>query len=590
MAKDYKAAAIEVANKSSNLDDYRKGIIELSNEFNQQIDNTKLAKASSYFFRANPGAVLDLGNGYSIKKLDDRMDNGTGWAQFEVNTPYGSSTFENHGGNLAQNLRNTITTTAGMPTDVSYNALKEGSYLRSLGVGNQSALTDIDRGSGPTNLLPNNSVATNNDGTATYSTPMNNASVGTSNSNQEKMILKNQNIANANPASIANRAYIDALYKEKEGRYATDAEYNRFKANTVKDAANIILGQSLSPFTNASTNQSTTNTQTTQTSTTINNNSTTINNQESSNSVDALYQKYFGRNSSEEEMNYWKNQPLNLLETQLSNDYTNSSGKAYNGVALSVNGDELINQMIQLDPYLQTYFQDPKNKESFGLLDSNQQTYMLQVIGAKQKLIESGKIVNPDVTLEPSKMAEFLETAKSMIDPYYAEQIGNFGEDLKISLQRQQEDYNKSIGRAETTFKDSLNTQAESEAQSGLTYGSERGVRLGKTVTNQNNALEDASIANQRNIQDIGTTAERKIGSSALNSLGLSYNTPSFQASESGFSNTGSRSLFTPKGNLTGELPTQRTVDELNKQTQLANAENVRRTADYNFKKDAIYA
>ena len=64
------------------------------------------------------------------------------------------------------------------------------------------------------------------------------------------MALKNQNIASANPASIANRAYIDALYKEKLGQYATDTEYNRFKSSTVKDAANIILGQSLSPFTN----------------------------------------------------------------------------------------------------------------------------------------------------------------------------------------------------------------------------------------------------------------------------------------------------------------------------------------------------
>jgi hypothetical protein len=67
------------------------------------------------------------------------------------------------------------------------------------------------------------------------------------------MALKNQGIASANPSAIANRAYIDALYKEVYGRYATENEYNRFKNNTVKDAANIILGQNLSPFADKST-------------------------------------------------------------------------------------------------------------------------------------------------------------------------------------------------------------------------------------------------------------------------------------------------------------------------------------------------
>jgi hypothetical protein len=282
---------------------------------------------------------------------------------------------------------------------------------------------------------------------------------------------------------------------------------------------------------------------------------------------------------------------LPALETQLQNDYkTNNNGNAYNGIPLTISNNDFINQIISLDPYLKEYFQDPKNKTSFESLDPSQQTYMLQIIGAKQKLIESGKIVNPDVTLEPSKMAEFLDTAKGMIDPYYTEQIGNFGNDLKTSLQRQQEDYDKSIGRAETTFKENLGTQAEGEAQAGLTYGSERGTRLNRTISNQNNALTDAATTNARSIQDLGTTAEKKIGSSALNSLGLSYNTPTFQASESGFSNTGTRSLFTPNGTLTGELPTQRTVDELNKQTQLAQTENDRRTSEYNFKMNSLNA
>lgn len=65
------------------------------------------------------------------------------------------------------------------------------------------------------------------------------------------MALKNAWIASANPSAIANKNYINALYVEKYGRNATQAELDRFSWSSVKDAANIILGQSLSPFANS---------------------------------------------------------------------------------------------------------------------------------------------------------------------------------------------------------------------------------------------------------------------------------------------------------------------------------------------------
>ena len=60
--------------------------------------------------------------------------------------------------------------------------------------------------------------------------------------------LKNKAIEAANPGVTANSAFIDALYLEKEGRKATQAEKDKFTVMTVKDAANIILGAKLSPF------------------------------------------------------------------------------------------------------------------------------------------------------------------------------------------------------------------------------------------------------------------------------------------------------------------------------------------------------
>jgi hypothetical protein len=256
----------------------------------------------------------------------------------------------------------------------------------------------------------------------------------------------------------------------------------------------------------------------------------------------------------------------------------------------ATSSQSMIDYMISIDPYLQDYFSDPANKAKFDTLDPALQSTFLQLIDVKQKNIAAGKIVNPDVTLEPDKMAEFLQTAKDQLDPYYQEQLKNAEGNLTTSIQRLQDDYNTSIGRSQDTFKQNLGTQAESEAQAGLTYGSERGVRLSRTVQNENNALTDAATQNQRSLQDTATDAERSIGSTNLAGLGINYNTPTYTADANGYTSTGARSLFTPAGNLTGSMANEQTTNEILKQQQLAAAENAKRTADYNFQVNSINA
>lgn len=60
-------------------------------------------------------------------------------------------------------------------------------------------------------------------------------------------MLNNPKIAQANPAVKVNKAFVDALYQEAYGRYATVSEQALFKGKTVKDASNVILG-SRSPW------------------------------------------------------------------------------------------------------------------------------------------------------------------------------------------------------------------------------------------------------------------------------------------------------------------------------------------------------
>lgn len=55
-------------------------------------------------------------------------------------------------------------------------------------------------------------------------------------------------IAQTNQDLTSNDGFINALYQEKYKRDATQAELDRFKGYSVRDATNIILGQELSPF------------------------------------------------------------------------------------------------------------------------------------------------------------------------------------------------------------------------------------------------------------------------------------------------------------------------------------------------------
>lgn len=315
--------------------------------------------------------------------------------------------------------------------------------------------------------------------------------------------------------------------------------------------------------------------------------------------VNALFKQYYGRDASQDELNYWSTKsdaelrPKLILNsaTELERNKPKPEDEQTPADKTPAdNSNDFISQIIALDPYLVDYFKDATNKANFDKLAPEQQTYMLQLIGVKQRNIAAGKIINPNVTLEPAKMQEFLDQAKSQIDPYYAEQIGNFTQDLQTSIRRLQEDYTKNISRGEETFKTGLGVQAEGEAQAGLAFGSERNVRLGRTITGQNQALEDTSTQMARSMQDLGVQTERTIGSSGLAGLNLSYGAPAYIASESGYTPTGTRLLFTPQGNLIGTLPAQRSVDEINRQNQLAAAQNAKNTADYEFNYRSIFA
>jgi len=242
------------------------------------------------------------------------------------------------------------------------------------------------------------------------------------------------------------------------------------------------------------------------------------------------------------------------------------------------NFNTLLMDLINQDPFLAEQFKDPAKLALFqGMPAALQDTY-LQVLKQLQVTIEAGNVINPDIDLSPEKVAEFLQQATSELDPYYQEQIGFYKQDLDISLQRMQEDFNKNISRGEDTFKEGLLNQAENEAQSGTAFSSGRQDRVSKTIKAGQQGIDDLVTQAARSAQDFGIGAERALGSANIPNIG-GFNT--YNVTDQGFSQSGNRNLFTPQGNLLGSIPKQRTVDISNRQGQLINAEKNQRILDF---------
>src|SRR3990167_2493566 len=242
-------------------------------------------------------------------------------------------------------------------------------------------------------------------------------------------------------------------------------------------------------------------------------------------------------------------------------------------------GNDYINELIKLDPFLAEQFGDEKTRAMFQNLPPELQSVYLQAVKSFTKKVESGQVINPDIELTPEILKQFTDQATAEIDPYYKEVLGGIKGDLDISFQRMQEDYDKSIGKTEERFKENLAIQAGNEAEQGTAFSSGRIQREQQAVTNQQRQLDDTSLGLARDVQDIGRQAERQIGSTELGGV-IIPQFKTYQASTQGFMPSGTRSLFTPQGNMLGTIPKQRTVDLANRSSNLEEMYRTNRVLD----------
>jgi len=178
-------------------------------------------------------------------------------------------------------------------------------------------------------------------------------------------------------------------------------------------------------------------------------------------------------------------------------------------------------------PLVNDIFNNSKNAELINSLSSTDRVLFEQASKSLEKAIEGGKVVNPNIEISPAQLKQFYSQAETELDPFYKEQFATLKGDLDLSLARMNEDYTKSIQRAEDPFKQALAQQAEAEAGQGTAFSSERNRREATNILGQNQALGDAFEGVQRSGQDLLRGFEGQVGTDKARQINL----PSFSPS-----------------------------------------------------------
>lgn len=376
------------------------------------------------------------------------------------------------------------------------------------------------------------------------------------------MALKNQNIASANPASTVNRAFIDALYKEKYGRYATDAEYNKFKSNTVKDASNIILGQELSPFTNTKLGQpvtapATINPATAPASALKNQTIAAANPASTANRayIDALYKEKYGRYATDAEYNRFKN----------------SSAKDAANIILGQALSPFTNEKITQQATAQTDNQAAVDKQYAEAAAANPAIATLAKGGSTLEEIINGLSTGDlsglvdwegkpfSVEDQQAALAQAMEDNRL----YYEAMQAKDQADAESAMAKKQADYQDYLIQSGQQFQADKDTADQNAADQGVLFSGSR-VQKEKNLAR---AYAQDQATNQRNFAtSIGDTArdfQYKYGNAAATGLNKYYNLGSntYDASKAqgGVASGGLSTIYNPSDyNFQGTKNTER--------------------------------
>ena len=198
-----------------------------------------------------------------------------------------------------------------------------------------------------------------------------------------------------------------------------------------------------------------------------------------------------------------------------------------------------------------------------------------------KKLKESGQAVNPAVELSPEIVQQFLDQAKTELNPYYSSQITSIQGEISASLQSMQKQWQLDKDQAQADFKKQLSTSQEDFAGAGSAFSGGRGASEQQFIegTNRKLALSAQQAADAAG--NILSGGEQKLGTRNVQSLfGYGQFTPG-QSSTSGFYDNGNTLSYQSPGNTIGSLEREQTTATELRRASLEAAERAKRALNF---------
>jgi len=297
-----------------------------------------------------------------------------------------------------------------------------------------------------------NSSSSDNSSSNNSNSNNSNNNSNSSSSNSSSSSSNMDNIANADPNASANYGIINAIYQEKYGRDATQAELDRFVNMPVSDVANIILGPADSPFSGYNPNENSNNN---------NNNSNNDNSNNNTTEADEAKRIEDEIKAQEEADAATLQESYDMIDNAVANGLIDATtGELYKGVVANysgtdVNFEDIIAELNRISETTISPEYDQRIDEAIAEI-TNAKTYLEDkraIALESETATAEGQLESAKSSLESSGLS-FSGTAgeylgkKSALDPNKVS--GELGEGTLGAYQRQissssQADYLNSI-------------------------------------------------------------------------------------------------------------------------------------------------
>lgn len=180
-----------------------------------------------------------------------------------------------------------------------------------------------------------------------------------------------------------------------------------------------------------------------------------------------------------------------------------------------------------------------------GLL-SQMQTYLDEI---KQR----GQTINPNVTITPDQLAEFMSQAEREIDPYYSTQMKLAKDQLLTSLGYTKEDLDTFESDMEQKYGKQLRTYGENMAETGMARSGSRQVGERELATETQQSIDTNRTTAERNARSLASNYAQTWGGSNLPTTTVSSK-PTVQAGISNFSRGSGSSLYNLSSDVYDDL------------------------------------